>query len=189
MEKINFAEYQKGSFRGGQNTIKLVTYKNKIVIPPKLQKGVVKWHRTYLLHPGLDLIDEIICQHLYWPEIRGAVRKEVTRCDMCQRTKRSTKKYGKLPAKMTEETPWNKLCVDLIFPYKIHIKGKEPLILKALTMIDPVTGRFEVIQYHGEKAMKIANLVETMWLFRYTLPEEITYDREENSLVTSLKIA
>ena len=34
------------------------------------------------------------------------------------------KKYVKLPAKLAEETPWNKLCVDLIVPYKIHIKGK-----------------------------------------------------------------
>ena len=33
LKKLNSAEYQKGSFRGGQNTIKLVTYKYKIVIP------------------------------------------------------------------------------------------------------------------------------------------------------------
>ena len=56
------------------------------------------------------------------------------------------KKYGKLPAKLAEETPWNKLCVDLIGPYKIRIKGKEPLILKAVTMIHPVTGWFEGTQ-------------------------------------------
>ena len=51
LEKLNSAEYQKGSFRGGRNTIKLVTYKNKILIPQKLQKYVVKWYHTYLLHP------------------------------------------------------------------------------------------------------------------------------------------
>ena len=34
------------------------------------------------------------------------------------------KKYGKLPAKLAEETLWNKLCVDLIGPYRIRIKGK-----------------------------------------------------------------
>ena len=41
---------------------------------------------------------------------------------MCQRTKESTKKYGLLPAKEAEDTPWEKLCVDLIGPYKIKIK-------------------------------------------------------------------
>ena len=83
-----------------------------------------------------------ICQYLYRPGIREAIQKEVTKCDARQRTKRSTKKHDKLPAKLVEEPPWNKLCVDLIRPYKIRIKGKEPLILKAVTMIDPVTRWF-----------------------------------------------
>ena len=49
-------------------------------------------------------------------------------------------------------------------PLKIRRKGREPLILKAITMIDPVTGWFEISQYNGKKAMTIENLVETMWL-------------------------
>ena len=77
---------------------------------------------------------------------------------MCQCIKRSTKKYGKITAKLEEETPWNKLCVDLIAPYKIRRKGKHTLILKAFTMIDPVTGWFEVTQYSDKKAMVISKL-------------------------------
>ena len=64
----------------------------------------------------------------------------------CANVQNGKKKNDKLPAKMTEETPWNKICVDLIGPYKIRIKGKEPLILKAVTMIHPVTRWFEVTQ-------------------------------------------
>ena len=48
---------------------------------------------------------------------------EVMRCDTCERMKRSLKKYGKLPAKLAEEIPWNKICVDLISPYKYTEKG------------------------------------------------------------------
>ena len=87
------------------------------------------------------------------------------------------KKYGKLPANLTEEIPWNKLCVDLIDPYKIRRKGKEPLILKAVTMIYLVTRWFEVTQYSYKKAMMITNLVETMWLVRNPWPVEIMYDQ------------
>ena len=76
-----------------------------------------------------------------------------------------------------EETPWNKLCVDLIGPYKIRRKGKDPLILKAVTMIYPVTGWFEVTKYSYKKATTIKNLVETTWLARYPWPVEITYDQ------------
>ena len=56
MEKLNCTEYQTGYFRGGQNTIELVTYKDKIFIPRQLQKYVVKCYHIYLLCPGLDLI-------------------------------------------------------------------------------------------------------------------------------------
>ena len=123
------------------------------------------------------MTDAMIHQHLYLPGIRKAVRKKVTKYDVCQRTKRSTKKYGALPAKLAEETPWNKLYVDIIGPYKIRRKGKEPLILKSVTMVNPVTGWCEVTQYSDKKAMTIANLVETTWLVRYPRPVEITYNR------------
>ena len=42
------------------------------------------------------------------------------------------KNYGKLPTKVAEEIPCNKVCVDLIDPYKIRHRGKETLILKPL---------------------------------------------------------
>ena len=49
-------------------------------------------------------------------------------------------------------------------------KGKEPLILKAVTIIEPATGWFEVMQYSNKKETTIANLVETTWLVRYPWP-------------------
>ena len=54
MEKIKCAEFTKGSILGGCNNIDLITYKDKIVIPHKLQKYVLKCYHTYLLHPVLD---------------------------------------------------------------------------------------------------------------------------------------
>ena len=95
---------------------------------------------------------------------------------MCQHKKYPEKKNGKLPDKRAEETQWNKICVDLMFPYKICRKGKEPLMVKLVTIIDPVTRWFEVVQYSDNKTMTVANLVETNWLVRYPWPIEITYD-------------
>ena len=115
-------------------------------------------------------MEAMILQNLYWQGIIEAVQMEVTKCDVWQRKKQSTKQYGELTAKLAEETPWNKLCVDLIGPYKIRIKGKDPLILKVVTMIDPVTMWFEVKQYSDKKAMTIENLVETNWMVRYPWP-------------------
>ena len=89
----------------------------------------------------------------------------------------SQQKNDKLPAKLAEETAWNKLCVYLIGPNKMCRKGTEPIILKSFTMIDPVTGWFKVTQYSDKKAMRILYLIETTWLVRYPWPVEITYDR------------
>ena len=56
----------------------------------------------YILHPGMDRTEAMIHQHLYLPDIRDSVRKEVTNCDTCQRTKLSNEKDDKLPAKVDE---------------------------------------------------------------------------------------
>ena len=113
----------------------------------------------------MDRAEATILQHLYQPDIINAVRIEVNNCETCQLTKLSNKKYGKLPAKLYEEIPWNKLYVDLVGHYITRIKvKKEKLHLKAVTIIDPVTGWFEITQHTDKGAVSIVNLVETTWL-------------------------
>jgi hypothetical protein len=45
--------------------------------------------------------------------------------------------------------PWDRLCIDLIGPYEIKskVKGVKIPPLKAITMINPATGWFEIKQY------------------------------------------
>jgi hypothetical protein len=47
-----------------------------------------------------------------------------------------------LPPKDAEAIPWDKMCIDLIGPYKIKMKGRKMLICRCVTMIDPATGWF-----------------------------------------------
>ena len=123
MAKYKYGMYHKGSFRGGSNIyLRLIMCEDRIFIPSKLQSYVLHWYRMYLLHPVMDITEAINCQHLYWPGIINAVREEVTNSDTCQRTELSNKKYGKLSAKLSEEIPWNKLCVDLTGNYGIKRK-------------------------------------------------------------------
>ena len=62
-------------------------------------------------------------------------------------------KCGKLPPKEVEAIPWYRLLVDLIGSYKIRREcHDDPLILKALTIIDPATGWFETLQYNNKQA-------------------------------------
>ena len=79
----------------------------------------VKWYHEFLCHPGEQRTLETIRQHLYWKNLPKDVKKVCKACPTCQMTKRKTIKYGKLPVKEVESKPWEKLCVDLIGPYKI----------------------------------------------------------------------
>ena len=131
VEPILMAEYKngmyhKGYFCGSSNdNLSLTMCEDKTCIPSKLQIYVLHWYHTYILSSFLDITESIICQHLNWTDIRYSVQKELTNCDTCQHKKWSNKKYGKLPAKLDEEIPWNKLCVYLIWPYAIRIKVKK----------------------------------------------------------------
>ena len=51
------------------------------------------------------------------------------------------------------------------------------LHIKAVAMIDPLTGWFEITDYNNNRVVAIENLVETTWLSRYPRPTEITHDQ------------
>ena len=101
--KYKNGKYHKGYFCGGINTdLNIITCKDKIVIPSKIQSYALHWYHTYLLHPVMDRTETMILQNLYWPGIRDSIQKELNNCDTCQCKKLSDKKYGKLPSKLAE---------------------------------------------------------------------------------------
>ena len=113
---------------------------------------------------------ETIRQHFWWQTLRQDVQKVCSACDTCQHTKKTHSKYGHLPAKEAEAEPWDKLCVDMIGPYTIKVKGKKPLTLWCVTMIDPATGWFEMKNVTDKEAITVAAAVEQTWLTRYPWP-------------------
>jgi hypothetical protein len=60
--------------------------------------------------------------------------------------KKRTQKYGHIPSKTLISTPWKALCVNLVSPYTL--KGKDCLSIDfmALTMINPASSWFEVVE-------------------------------------------
>ena len=88
MDGYKNGTYHKVYFCGDSNTdIKLIMCKDYIVILSKIQSYVLHWYHMYLLHPVMYREDVMICQHLYWPNIRNSAQNEVATCDTCQRTK------------------------------------------------------------------------------------------------------
>jgi hypothetical protein len=103
--------------------------------------------------------------------------------------KKHTRKYGHLPSKIVISTPWEALRVDLVGPYTLNGKDGSSIDFMALTMINPASSWFEVVELptitrlmtrmvNGkEKVIKeeifdkssdqISRLVNIIWLCRY----------------------
>ena len=82
-----------------------------------LQKPLVQWYHTQLCHPGETRTELTIRQHFTWDGLTTTVKQICSTCHTCQLAKHKTVKYGKLPEKKAEATPWETLCIDLIGPY------------------------------------------------------------------------
>ena len=177
------------------DNIDVLLYDNKrLVIPTSLQTNIVTWYHHYLQHPGHTRLEETIAAAMYWRSLRTDVRRHVKKSKSSQMGKRRKRKYGHLPAKIAETVPWRSVCVDLVGPYTIKAKDKTILDFMCLTMIDPATGWFEIIELpltsvtvtrEGEEiteviidksSASVANLFNKQWLSRYPRAKNIIYD-------------
>jgi hypothetical protein len=80
--------------------------------------------------------------------------------------KKQRKKYGHLPPKEAEDLPWSRVNVDLIGPYVVRTPHATHT-LHALTMINPVTGWFEVTDIADKNASTVMEALNSKWLTRY----------------------
>jgi hypothetical protein len=78
--------------------------------------------------------------------------------------KKQREKYGHVPPKEAEELLWSRVNGgDLIGPYLVRTP-KSKHTLHALTMIDPVTGWFEVIAIPEKNAHTVMEAFNNTWL-------------------------
>jgi hypothetical protein len=60
--------------------------------------------------------------------------------------KRHSQKYGNLPPNLVITTPWRVLYVDFIGCYTLKGKDNSSIDFMYLTMINPATSRFEIVE-------------------------------------------
>jgi hypothetical protein len=83
---------------------------------------------------------------MYWKGMRTTIRRYFKTCRSCQVNKRHSQKYGYLPPKLVIRTPWKLLYVDLIGPYTLKDKDGSSIDFMCLTMIDPTTSWFKIVE-------------------------------------------
>ena len=93
-----------------------------------------------------------------------------------------------------DDVPWKTVCCDLIGPYTIKGNDGSALDFMCLTMVDPVTGWFEIVELpnadvtyvrNGDEIEKvvidkssaaISQLFNKTWLSRYPRCRYVTFD-------------
>ncbi len=114
-------------------------------------------------------------------------------------------KYGTLPTKLAITNPWEALCVDLIGPYTLKGKDKTQIDFMCVTMIDPATSWFEIVElpisqqeldiptgtkgqkgkdkhiqsqqpYFDKTSATVGRLVNKTWFSHYPRSQYIIYD-------------
>jgi hypothetical protein len=172
----------------------VIKFKDKIFIPESLRSHVTEWYHEMLCHPGTQRTELTIRQHLTWPNLSEDIAKHIKECHQCQMYKNSRKKYGHTVPRSVHDTPWKTVCIDLIGPYTVRTKAGT-LTLQAMTMVDPSTGCFEIVEIPDKHASTCAKLFDRVWLCRYPRPVEAIFDngkeftgREFIELLTSYDI-
>ena len=170
--------YSTKNFRFSDKSYDLITRDNKIVVPQSMEQEVTEWYHENLLHPGEKRLELTLRQHFTFIGLAPMTRRVCKACMTCKSLKANHKKYGKLPPKTPELIPWHTLCIDLIGPYPFGDEKKGTNVtLHCMTMIDPATGWFDIVEIPNKRADYIANLLEMHWLTRYPWPTEIRMDR------------
>jgi hypothetical protein len=119
---------------------------DRTIIPKSLQRHTVLWYHHYLQHPEHSRHEETMKATMYWKGMRTSIWSITKSCRACQVNKKWKLKYGHLLPRTVITVPWRALCDDLIGPYTL--KGKDGTIIDfmALTMIDPTTSWFKIVE-------------------------------------------
>jgi len=94
------------------------------------------------VHLSSVRIHKTINLTMTWPKIKSDVERWSKIGKTCQLAKKKVKKYGKLPAKNAEVSPWNNVQIDCIGPFTVKQKRNGKLIklkMHTLTIINLVT--------------------------------------------------
>jgi hypothetical protein len=119
---------------------------------------------------------------MYWKGMRTSIRSLTKSCRACQVNKKWKLKYGHLPPKTIITVPRRALCVQLISPYTLEGKDSTIIDFLALTMIDPATSWFKVVELPLVRRLKTVTVNGK----ESSIAEEI-FDKTSEHITWSIK--
>ncbi len=130
----------------------------RMVIPKLLQRRAVLWFQHYLQHPGHTRLEETMQATMYWKGNRTTIWLITKSCKKCQVNKKPKLKYSHLPPKSVITTSWRTLCVNLVGKYTLRGTDGSVIDFMALSMIDPTSSWFEIVELPLVQRLKLLQL-------------------------------
>ena len=108
--------------------------------------------------------------------MEAQVRDYINNCQVCKKTKISTKRYGILPEPNTIYEPWEVIQINLFGPWSFKDVDNKPHQLQGLSIIDVATRWTELCPYTSKRSEDIALLLDQHWFCRYPRPRAAIFD-------------
>jgi len=168
----------------------LLRYKGRVYVPQDaaVQRELLQsYHDAEVAgHMGVTQTLKSIQRHYHWNSIRRDVKKYVTTCAVCQRTKaRTHRPYGLLAALPQPQQPWEEISMDMVTGLPPSI---DPISGKTCNTILVIVDRFSKYALYIPTTTKLTSSGLAELLFHhvirtYGIPQGIVSDR--GSIFTS----
>jgi Integrase core domain. len=196
-----------------------VLYQGKIYVPPVLQKKTLDWYHHNLYDPRGQCLANTIASMCYWKGLTYQVGQVARKYPMCQKCKVNRYAHLPPPKEIDVLTPWSSVHIDLKGPYHITALQNKPglktesmdFCLLLMTMVNPVTRWFEVVQVPifdivwkdnsltdtrdkstlDKSSARISQMFNQAWLSGYSRPNKVIFNNgsefKKNFFVPLLK--
>lgn len=150
-------------------------FKYKLVVPQNKRIDVIKecHDSPTSAHLGAFKTTKRVLQRYYWPGVAKDVKEYVRKCDVCLKSKTTTKaQFGTMGKMKVSTRPWQMISMDLMGPFVRSTKGNQYL----LVVCDHFTKMPLLVPLRNAKANKICDIVEQEIFWEHGIPKTIIID-------------
>ncbi len=136
----------------------IVQYKDEINHPSISMDGAISWYHHYLQHPSHSHLKKTMRSVIYWKGIHNIIWSWDKSCKSYQKHETQPKVWSFTKTKLVMTTPLSTLHVDFISQYTLKGKDKTSFKFMCLTMFDPTTSWFNIIQLPTVTKFTVPNM-------------------------------
>ena len=185
LNKLNNSSYSRlyNRFRIDDGILKLG---DRIIVPEEQRKAILTGQHEFFGHEQTDALFRRLREKYYWPVMYDTIKKLVTTCDVCQRTKHRLTDVAELKhiVDLDKVAPLSFWSVDLQGPYHTTRRGNRYLIVA----VDYITKMVEIGCLKDATAISTGRFLVNNIILRYGVPTGMKILSDQGSNFESLLI-